>query len=162
MAFHQTHGVSRRTLLLVAVGALAAGAIAATPAMANKPPVFTGLVQGVAVGGYDPVAYFSQGAAVEGDPAITTTYDGAEWRFSSTENRDAFLANPARYAPQFGGYCAWAVSEGYTAKGDPRHWQIVDGKLYLNFNGRIHRRWQGDIPGHIASATRNWPNVLAD
>ncbi|MEM6666964.1 MAG: YHS domain-containing (seleno)protein, partial [Pseudomonadota bacterium] len=71
-----------------------------------------------------------------------------------------FAANPARYAPQFGGYCAWAVSEGYTAKGDPKHWKVVNGKLYLNYNGRIQRRWEKDIPGHISKGNANWPNVL--
>lgn len=158
----RTTALSRRDVLLGAAGVLAIAAMTPRPAYADEAPVFTGLVEGVAVGGHDPVAYFTDGMPVKGDPAITATYDGAEWRFASAANRDTFLANPARYAPQFGGYCAWAVSEGYTAKGDPEHWQIVDGKLYLNYNGRIHRRWQRDIPDHIARANANWPNVLAE
>jgi YHS domain-containing protein len=112
------------------------------------------------VGGYDPVAYFTQNKPVEGSADITTEYMGATWRFASAENRDSFVADPKRYAPQYGGYCAFAVSSGYTAKGDPQAWSVVDGKLYLNYSKGVRDRWEQDIPGHISKADGNWPAVL--
>jgi len=115
---------------------------------------------GVAIDGTDPVAYFTENRPVPGDPAITHDWMGATWRFASTANRDAFAADPAAYAPQFGGYCAWAVSEGYTASTVPDAFRIVDGKLYLNYSRRIQRRWERDIPGHITRGQTNWPDVL--
>jgi hypothetical protein len=89
---------------------------------APKPPIFTGLVPGVAAGGYDPVAYFTNNKAVPGQPGITLSHGGAEWRFANAANRDAFKADPMKYSPQYGGYCAYAVASGYTAKGDPEQW----------------------------------------
>ncbi|PUB10843.1 YHS domain-containing (seleno)protein [Yoonia sediminilitoris] len=115
---------------------------------------------GVAIDGTDPVAYFTQGRPVAGDPAITHDWMGATWRFASTANKEAFVADPVAYAPQFGGYCAWAVSEGYTASTTPDAWSIVDDKLYLNYSRRIQRRWERDIPGHIEKGNANWPKVL--
>ena len=85
----------------------------------------------------------------------------ATWRFSSEENRAAFAANPEAYAPQYGGYCAYAVSQGYTASTTPEAWTIVEDKLYLNFSTSVRRRWERDIPGHIAAANANWPDVLS-
>ncbi len=123
--------------------------------------VFTGIVDGVAVGGYDPVAYFTEKRPVKGSPQITATHAGAEWRFASEENRDAFLAEPAKYAPAYGGYCSWAVAQGKLAKGDPQNWDIVDGRLYLNYNDNIQSRWRADIPGFIDKARKNWPGLAA-
>jgi len=140
--------------------ALAVTAATGFPAMAAGDEVFTGLVDGVAVGGYDPVAYFTQNKPVPGDAGITTDYMGATWRFASAQNRDAFVADPKRYAPQYGGYCAYAVASGYTAKGDPQAWKIVDGKLYLNYSKGVQKRWVQDIPGYITKADGNWPSVL--
>lgn len=114
---------------------------------------------GLAIRGTDPVAYFTEGRPVAGDPAIAHVWMGATWAFASAANRDAFAADPERYAPQFGGYCAWAVAEGYKAPIDPAAWSIVDDRLYLNFDRRIHRRWQRDIPGFIARAEANWPSL---
>jgi YHS domain-containing protein len=148
--------------LLVAV-ALAVGTLtlAAAPAYADQAPVYTGLLSRVAVGGYDPVAYFTDGRPVRGTTEFRITHQGFEYRFASAEHLAAFRANPSRYLPQYGGYCAWAVSQGYTASGDPNHWRIVDGKLYLNYNAEIQTRWEGDIPGHITRANGNWPSVLS-
>ena len=87
-------------------------------------------------------------------------YDGAVWRFASAENREAFAANPVQYAPQYGGYCAWAVSQGYTASTDPEAWRIVDGKLYLNYSRSVQQKWEQDIPGNITAGDANWPKVL--
>jgi hypothetical protein len=133
----------------------------AQPALARSPDIYTGLLSGTAVGGYDPVAYFREGKPAPGKRDITWKWRGATWRFSSAGNRTAFQANPEAFAPQYGGYCAWAVAEGYTAKGDPKHWKIVDGKLYLNYDATVQATWQKDIPGNIARAQRNWPAVLA-
>lgn len=116
----------------------------------------------IAIRGADPVAYFTQGDYVAGSPEYTYDWGGATWQFANAEHRDLFVSNPGQYAPQYGGFCAWAASEGYIAPVDPTAWDIVDGKLYLNFNTRIQRRWQQDIPGHIASANQNWPGVLND
>ena len=129
-------------------------------ALARSPEIYTGILSATAVGGYDPVAYFTEGKPVEGRRDITHSWKGVTWRFASEKNRDAFKANPAAYAPQYGGYCAWAVSQGYTAKGDPKYWKIVGGKLYLNYDARVQRDWEKDIPGHIAKAEKNWPAVL--
>ena len=150
--------ISRARPLLAALAL--SGATMALPAHAEKAPVYTGAFSKVAVEGYDAVAYFTEGKPVKGDKDFATQYNGAEFRFSSQANLDAFTADPEKYAPQYGGYCAWAVSQGYTAKGDAEHWRIVDGKLYLNYNAKVQRDWEADIPGFIQSANANWPNVL--
>lgn len=149
--------VTRRHILTLA---LAAPVVAAfTPrAMAASPEVY--IEDGVAVDGTDVVAYFTEGAPVSGNAAITHDYMGATWQFSNVENRDAFAADPAAYAPQYGGYCAYAVSQGYTASTVPEAWSIIDDKLYLNFSKGVRRRWARDTAGHIAMADANWPGVL--
>lgn len=145
---------------LLAAPAALTGALLPAAAFADKAPVWTPLGSNLALRGYDPVAYFRAGRPVQGLAQFSTRHQGAEFRFSTAANRDAFVAAPARYAPQYGGYCAWAVSQGYTAGVDPQAWRIVDGRLYLNYNRDIQRRWESDIPGHIAAANRNWPGVL--
>jgi YHS domain-containing protein len=130
------------------------------PAQAQSREIYTGILSSTAVGGYDPVAYFTEGKPVEGKRDITWSWKGVTWRFSSAKNRDAFKADPEAYAPQYGGHCAWAVSEGYTAKGDPRHWKVVNGKLYLNYNAKVQSDWERDVPGLVAKGDRNWPAVL--
>lgn len=147
--------LTRRMLLAVAL-VLSAPLAAA----AKSPEIFTGLVAGTAVGGYDPVGYFTDGKSVQGRGDITHQWKGAIWRFSSEKNRDLFKANPENYAPQYGGYCAWAVSQGYTAKGEPAQWSIVGGKLYLNYNASVKKTWEKDPAANIASGDRNWPKVL--
>jgi YHS domain-containing protein len=149
----------------IAAIALAFASLFAAPAYADQAPVYTGLLSRVAVSGYDPVAYFTDGRPVRGTQRFSTTYQGYEYRFASAAHRDAFRANPTRYLPQYGGYCAWAVSQGYTASADPTNWRIVDGRLYLNYDlnydDEIQRRWEQDIPGHIRNANANWPSVLS-
>lgn len=115
-----------------------------------------------AIKGYDTVAYFTDAKPVKGSSDFTYEYNGANWYFSSAENRDAFINNPEQYAPQFGGYCAWAVSRGYTAKIDPDAWHIRENKLYLNYSKSVRRQWKGDIPGNIAKAQSNWPTLLSE
>ncbi len=136
-------------------------ALSLSPAQAQQAPVHTGLLSRVAVGGYDPVAYFTDGRPVRGLAEHRITHQGYEYRFASAEHLAAFRANPSRYLPQYGGYCAWAVSQGYTAAGNPRNWRIVDGKLYLNYNDEIQQRWERDIPGFIRAGDANWPRVLS-
>ena len=116
---------------------------------------------GIAIRGADPVAYFTQGAYVAGSSKYTHRWGGATWQFASVEHRDLFVSNPQQYAPQYGGFCAWAVSQGYTAPVDPTAWDIVGGKLYLNFNARIQGRWRRNVSGHISRANQNWPGVVA-
>ncbi|MEM8542705.1 MAG: YHS domain-containing (seleno)protein [Cyanobacteria bacterium P01_H01_bin.119] len=117
---------------------------------------------GIAIRGADPVAYFTEAAYVQGSSDFTHEWMGATWQFASAENRDLFAENPEQYAPEYGGFCAWAVSQGYTAEIDPTAWKIVDGSLYLNFDARIQERWAQDIPGNIAKADTNWPGVLSN
>ena len=125
----------------------------------SKPPVNTDRA-GVAIKGYDVVAYASTGAAIKGSNEFEHRSNGAVWRFSSAANRDRFAQAPEQHAPQFGGYCAYAVSRGYTADIDPEAWRIVDGKLYLNYSKRVQRLWEEDIPGNIAKGQAHWPGVL--
>ena len=151
--------ITRRDFSLATL-ALAGLLATAAPALAKEDPVYTGRFSGVAIHGTDPVAYFKQGQPVEGSSDFEHDWNGATWRFASAENREAFAADPEAYAPQYGGYCAWAVSQGYTAKIDPEAWRIVDGKLYLNYNKSVQARWAEDIPGNIGKADANWPGVL--
>jgi len=144
--------------ILLSVFALVAVPFAATEVQA-KDPVYQSW-GGTAIDGTDPVAYFTEGRPVEGKSSITHEWNGAKWQFSSEENRAEFIANPEKYAPQYGGYCAWAVSQGYTASTDPEAWKIVDGKLYLNYSKSVQRRWEQNIPGNISSGDKNWPKVL--
>ncbi len=147
----------RSMFLAVAVSGLPL--IAAAPAAWAEPPIYTGVFSNTALQGHDPVAYFTEGKPVKGDEAFTTEYMGAEFRFASAANRDAFLADPQAYAPQYGGYCAWAMADGKHAKGDARHWRIVDGKLYLNYNKSIQKKWDADIPGFIERADTEWSDI---
>lgn len=146
-----------RRQLLIGTSVPVLGVIA-KPALAAKPPVYT--EKGIAIDGTDAVAYFTEGAPVPGTSDYTYDWNGATWCFSTAGNRDAFAAEPQAYAPQYGGYCAWAVSEGYTASTVPQAWKIVGGKLYLNYSRRIQRKWEQDIPARIAAANKNWPSVL--
>ncbi len=131
------------------------------PAMAVDPINVT-LFGKVAIEGYDPVAYFQQGSPVEGSKSFTHQWQGATWRFSNAANRDLFAGSPEKYAPQYGGYCAYAVSRGKTAGIDPEAWTIVDDKLYLNYNKKIQKAWEKDIPGYIQKADAAWPKLLAE
>jgi hypothetical protein len=114
----------------------------------------------VALSGYDPVAYFTESRAVKGRVDFETTWNGARWRFVSHENRDRFVKDPLRYAPQFGGYCAYAVSKGYTASADALAWSVVNGKLYVNYSMSVRQEWEKDRDARIASAEANWPGVV--
>jgi hypothetical protein len=141
--------------VLTALFTLAAIAAAAGPkSVVNKDD------NGVAIKGYDVVAYAVAGGPARGSKEFQHTWNGATWLFTSAANRDRFARQPEKYAPQFGGYCSWAVSRNYTADVDPEAWTIVDGRLYLNYSKSVQQRWEQDIPGNIQKAQANWPGVL--
>jgi len=131
-----------------------------TSALASESPVYTGLLSNTGAGGYDTVSYFESGQPTKGSSEYTTQYQGATWRFANAENLARFKENPERFAPVYGGYCAWAVSQGDLAKGDPKHWSIRDGRLYLNYNQSVQDQWLEDPDGFIRQADANWPTVL--
>ena len=114
-----------------------------------------------AIKGYDPVAYFSEGRPVKGSAQFAHEWKGATWRFASAANRDRFAAEPEKYAPQYGGYCAYGVASGYAVAVDPAAWSVVEGKLYLNYSLGVRERWKSDVPGYIRKADENWPKALA-
>lgn len=114
---------------------------------------------GVAIKGYDPVAYFTDNKPVKGSPAYKAEYAGSVFHFVSQANRDAFAANPAKYAPQYNGFCAFGTAGGYKAAIDPAAFTIVNNKLYLNYNQEVRKKWSTDIPGFVAKADKNWPEV---
>lgn len=115
--------------------------------------------QGVILKGYDAVAYFNKGAPVQGSKQFSASYEGSTYLFASAENRDAFQANPTHYAPQFGGFCAMGAALGKKLDVDPSQFKVVDGKLYLNVNADVFKKWSTDIPGHNAQANANWPAI---
>ncbi len=123
-------------------------------------PVFSTLLGG-AIRGYDPVAYFTENQPIKGKKAFSHQWKNATWRFASARNRQLFRTNPQKYAPQYGGYCAYAVSQGYTASINPHAWKIVEGKLYLNYSKGVQRLWEENTDGHIKRADENWPRILA-
>lgn len=110
----------------------------------------------LALYGYDAVAYQTDNAARKGSPEYTATYEGNTYRFATAAHRDAFTANPARYVPAYGGYCAYGVANGHKVKIDPEAYRVVDGKLYLNYDKGVQKKWLSDIPGNIAKAEQNW------
>ena len=136
-------------------------AMAFVPATAQVATAETevNIVEGYAVHGYDVVAYFTKGKPVAGDDRYTAEYEGATYRFSSAEHRDTFTSDPATYAPQYGGYCAFGTAMGRKFDGDPNAWAIVDNKLYLNLNKNIQARWKENVPGFIKGAENNWPLI---
>ena len=161
--------MDRRNLLLSA-GVVLIGA-GLSPAFARKPEIY--LDQGglfgngwdYAVGGFDVVSYFNLSETdgpVEGKNEIATQYKGVSWRFSTQDNLERFMAEPDRYRPQYGGYCAWAMARKKLAKGDPEVWYVYGGKLYLNVSNRYQREWLSDLDGDIARGDANWPGILDD
>jgi len=111
---------------------------------------------GLSIRGFDAVAYFAVGSAAKGDPKYEFAWKGAKWLFANTENLERFRQDPEAYAPQFGGYCSYAVSKGYTADGDPEAWKLVDGKLYLNYNEDVRTLWEKEESSNIQKGVSNW------
>lgn len=125
-------------------------------------PVFTALFSDKAIRGYDTVAYFTENKPVEGSDDFSVEYMGATWLFSSQENKELFENEPEKYAPQFGGYCAYAVSQNATASIKPELFTIHDGKLYLNYNKSINEKWLNNKENFIVDANKNWPGLLGE
>jgi hypothetical protein len=114
------------------------------------------LTEAGAIRGYDPVAYHTEGKPILGDPAIAYEWEAATWHFASAANRDAFAADPAKYAPAYGGYCAYGTASGYKVSTAPEAFAIEDGKLYLNYSTGVQKTWNKDRPGYIQKADSNW------
>jgi len=118
--------------------------------------------EGVAIKGYDPVAYFTDRRPIKGLPEFKYVWKGAEWRFADSDHLEMFTKDPEKYAPMYGGYCAYAVSQGKTADIDPGAWTIYNGKLYLNLDKDVQKLWQNDVQEYIQKADKNWPRMLAE
>jgi YHS domain-containing protein len=154
--------VARRSLLLavaVLIGAGSAPSLVAQSAVQERELVNVDS-RGVALQGYDPVSFFSAGAPAKGRAELSARHGRATYHFSTEANRAAFEADPTRYAPQFGGFCAWAVSRGYTAKVEIDTWQIVDGRLILNYNSGVKQKFNEDQAGNLRRADGNWPDLV--
>jgi len=145
-------------ILIIGIG-IASAVWFATTEGAGVKPVNTA-ENDLAVRGFDTVALFTEGELTEGRPEFSHQWKGADWRFSSMENLEKFKTAPEKYAPQFGGYCSYAVSHGYTADGDPATWKIVEGKLYLNYNQKAKELWEKEQEKFIRDGERNWPEFL--
>ena len=146
--------INNRKIIFIAIF----GAVALFAACSSSGPTLginTGS-DGLALRGFDAVAYFAVDSAVKGDAKYEYAWNGAKWLFTSEENMKKFQASPETYAPQFGGYCSFAVSEGYTADADPEAWKVVDGKLYLNYNKQVREKWEKDQNERIEKGAANW------
>ena len=115
--------------------------------------------RGVALEGFDAVAYFVDHRPIRGSDTYTHSWNGVVWKFASAEHRDLFAADPAHYAPQYGGYCAYAVANHTTAHGSPRQWAVVNDRLFLNNNALAKQLWDQDRPGNIHAGDQNWPQI---
>jgi YHS domain-containing protein len=152
----------RKHLLALPLVAAFGLALAAPALAVDEVNVSTGATiagPGLAVHGHDVVAYFTDGAPTLGSAEFSAVYEDATYRFASEENLDAFEADPAKYVPAYGGFCAYGVAVGKKFDGDPRFWKVVDGRLYLNLNGDIQAKWTEDIPGNIVEANANWAEI---
>lgn len=128
-------------------------------AIAGAPSSLNADAEGLAVYGYDLVAYVTDGKPTPGDPSITASHDGATYRFATAAHRDAFVAEPARYLPAYGGYCAYGLAHGVKVKIDPEAWTVIDGRLYLNYDKSVQSKWLKDTTGFIAQAEAKWPEL---
>lgn len=150
--------ISRRALLLAAI-AIPVGGTILRPALASEPEVYA--PGGVAISGYDAVAYFTEGKPVPGKAEHALKWHGVTWYFATAKSMEAFEMNPSAYAPQYGGYCAYAMSKGAVAPTVPEAFTVYEGRLYLNFSTEVRAIWSRDIPGNIARADAHWPAALA-
>ena len=140
---------------------LLSGIFSAFSAVAEE-PIYTGFFSNKALDGYDTVAYFTHNRAMKGEQKFKLEYMGADWYFVSQANLDKFKTNPNKYAPQYGGYCAWAVAEKKDfAPGDPNNWSIIDGKLYLNYNRDIKNKWLENSDNFIQLGDQHWPMLFS-
>jgi YHS domain-containing protein len=151
---------SRIGLGVAAAMVLLAGIAPGAGAVKNTGHEYNTLFAGLGAKGYDVVSYFTDGKPVPGSERYAFDYRGVSWRFASAEHRDLFAKSPAKYAPQYGGFCTWGVAQGKLFDVDPVNgWTIHEGKLYLNFNAELNGTFQGDPAGFIAKAEKNWPKL---
>lgn len=136
------------------------GVLLTTVGVLAEDPVNSSFFGG-AIKGYDAVAYHSEGIAKSGSRKFSYDWNGATWRFASAHNRDLFAADPQKYAPQYGGYCAWAMADGQFVGVDPKLWTIVEGKLYLNYNRDVQKKWKKNIPAFIERADAQYQRLTA-
>lgn len=149
-----------KSLALLSFGLMLFGFILPTPhAYAGNDPVYTSWRNNVALDGYDTVSFFT-GTPLKGNPSFQTEHKGAIWMFTTRANLDLFKTNPSVFAPQYGGYCAWAIAYGKLAKGSPENWYVEDGRLFLNFNSRIQKKWNKSRIDFIQKADERWPAIL--
>ncbi len=141
-------------MVIIVVGAAFMGYATYSSGYFAQEPIYS--TDRGAIAGYDPVAYFSAGAATPGSDQFVAEYSGVIWRFQSAANRRAFLNQPEKYMPQFGGYCAYAMSEGYTSYTDPLAWSVVDGRLYLNYSRDVKLQWSADQQHRIMQGNKHW------
>ncbi len=137
------------------------GAFAGCNMLFTGPDASESSMEKTAIKGYDTVAFFNEAKAVKGTAAHSHLWKGAKWQFKNEANRSLFASAPEKYAPQYDGYCAWAMTESRKAVTDPENWKIVDGKLYLNCSKSAQAKWERDIPGHIQTADENWRKMTA-
>lgn len=143
-----------KNIFLTLVAFLAFSGIASAKTLVNVDR------HGVGLKGYDPVAYFTDSKAVKGSPQFQSSLNGVTYQFASADHKTAFDANPSKYEPQFGGFCAWAVSQGYTASIDPNAFQIVNGRLLLQYSLSVRKNFSKDSQGNLKKADTNWPGIV--
>lgn len=155
--------MNRRTMMIGGAAALTTTAAAASLVVRRAlPPALTFQPGGVALGGTDPVTYWTHARPIGGDPLHTHVWADATWRFITAQNRDDFAANPEAFAPQYGGFCAWAVAaKGELFSTEPKQWAIVDGRLFLNFDAEVQTLWDENRKGFIRTADMRWPRIIA-
>lgn len=152
----------RRQFLLGLAFAASAATMLSSPALAydeNSSSAVNVDASGLALKGHDPVAYFSAAKPTSGLAQFSAQHQGATYRFASAANRDAFVANPAKYTPAYGGFCAMGVALEKKLNVNPQAWRVVDGRLCLNVNKDVQKRWLDDVPGNLATAEKNWPRL---
>lgn len=153
---HLSKSIAMKKMFMTIACAFFIGAGFAQSAAAPAPAAYFENKEG-AIRGYDPVAYFTYGKAVKGNTQLTCSWSGSNWYFDSQKNLDAFKADPEKYAPQFGGYCAYGVSENHKSPTDPQAFTIVDGKLYLNYSPKVKELWMKNRDERIKQANSYWP-----
>ena len=145
--------------IITTAGAVLVLAMLTAPGVRAESAGDVNQIDGIALHGFDPVAYFTQNKAVKGEAEFTAQYKGVTYEFASKEDQATFRANPAKYVPQYGGFCAFAVSKGVKADIDPRAFAINDGKLYVNYSEKALQAYQGDVKGNTQKANHNWSDV---
>ena len=145
--------------IITTAGAVLVLAMLTAPGVRAESAGDVNQIDGIALHGFDPVAYFTQNKAVKGEAEFTAQYKGVTYEFASKEDQATFQANPAKYVPQYGGFCAFAVSKGVKADIDPHAFAINDGKLYVNYSEKALQAYQGDVKGNTQNANHNWPDV---